>query len=273
MKNMNISRYVSPMAFRSMFQGKRTLQQSKPLDVSTAILAGVSSTALIVLYYNIHNNMCSAIEAERRPIQYSPNATSLLLQYMHFCRRSVTRCDVPSEDSESVMPQVATAVHYSEAYDPDLDLDSSGYTEEERFYQCVSYHRSLLHDYDRRWGQGKSYTFPDGAVQSLSSRKSSSKSVVHHHNDTKTGWPRNIPTADEVTGLECDLFYCQRSPEYQSNIGFCQSTKFRIASYYVSSQNNDKCSQREKGFRVIKELAEQGYPDAMCFYGMFIQLF
>ncbi len=172
---------------------------------------------------------------------------------------TTAQCDTTGnmDDSETILPHVATAVqHYSEAYDPDLDLDSSGYTEEERFYQCVSYHRSLLHDYNRRWGQQQQQQQQHGRCSDTTT--------------TASTWPRNVPHMDEVAALECDLFYCQRSPEYQNDIGFCQSTKFRIASYYVSSQNNhDTYTRREKGFRVIKELAEQGYPDAMCLYGTY----
>ena len=269
MKGTNISRYVSPLAYRRMFHGRKVLQQSNRIDLSTAIMAGFSSTTLIVLYYTIKNkyNMRSSIETELRPTQCSSQANSLVPYRDH--RRIVTQCDVNTEDLENVVPQFTAAVHYSEAYDPDLDLDSSGYTEEERFYQCVSYHRSLLHDYDRRWGQKKYYTLSDVNTQNVSSRNAGSTSEVRHQIDAKTGWPRNVPYVDEINGLECDLLYCQRSPEYRNDIRFCHSTKFRVASYYVSSQNmHDKCSQRDKGFRVIKELAEQGYPDAMCLCGM-----
>jgi hypothetical protein len=252
------------MAYRRMFHGQRATQQSNRPSVS--MTAGVGSTTLLVLHYCIQYNDNSDVEVKHHPAKHSSKSRSIL-KYKTY-RRSETRCDAPhAEDSETVVPQVTTAVHYSEAYDPDLDLDSSGYTEEERFYQCVSYHRSLLHDYDRRWGQGKCYTLSDADMQGFSNRDANGTSKAHHHNDTKTRWPRNVPSADEVTGLECDLFYCQRSPDYQQDVRFCQSTTFRIASYYVSSQNHNKHSQKEKGFRVIKELAEQGYPDAMCLYG------
>jgi hypothetical protein len=263
---MNISRYVSPLTCGRVFQGQKAVHRSSRNDVSKIILVGLSSTTLLVLHYSNQGNIDSALKAKHRPAQCLAKAKTLLK-----CRNyriSETRCDAPKEDVETVEPQVTTAVHYSEAYDPDLDLDSSGYTEEERFYQCVSYHRSLLHDYDRRWGQGKCYSQSDVDEQGFSTRNAYSKSKVHNYINTKSGWPRNVPNADEVAGLECDLFYCQRSPEYQNDIRFCQSTKFRIASYYVSSQNgHNKSVQREKGFRVVKELAGQGYPDAMCLYG------
>jgi hypothetical protein len=269
---MNASRYVSPLAYRRIFQGKRTLHQS---SATTATIAGISSTTLIVLYYITQHDMNSGTEREHRATQKLSNASSFV-QHSDY-RRTETRCDSTMEDSDNIIPHVSTAVHYSEAYDPDLDLDSSGYTEEERFFQCVSYHRSLLHDYDRRWGKGqRRYTLSDDDIQNLSNRNGGSKAKVHHQNDqndTALRWPRSIPSSEEVAALECDLFYCQRSPEYRKDIRACQSIKFRIASYYVSSQNSaNKCSQREKGFRVIKELAEQSYPDAMCLYGMYIQL-
>ena len=268
---MNVSRYVSPLVYRRICQGKRTLHQASASTKTT--IAGMCSTTLIVLCYSTQYNMNLVAETDHQTTQSPSNLSSSLQNWDY--RRRETRCDSTTEDADYVAPHISTAVHYSEAYDPDLDLDSSGYTEEERFYQCVSYHRSLLHDYDRRWGQGRSYTLPDYEIQSLSNKNSChSTSKVHHQNDAATRWPRNIPSGEEVAALECDLFYCQRSPEYHKDMRACQSTKFRIASYHVSSQNNvNKCNQQEKGFRFIKELAEQGYPDAMCLYGMCNQLF
>ena len=274
MQSMKISRHAVPsFAGRRIFQGNkgRTLtsnhhpqqyrefnvastvtgpQQYREFNVASTVtgVCAATSTTLMVFYYYYSCCHSSSSSSSGRMETKLPRSLNQ--------GRTTTQCDNTTgtggsiDDCEPTLPHVGTAVqHYSEAYDPDLDLDSSGYTEEERFYQCVSYHRSLLHDYNRRWGQQQ-----------------------QQQSDTTTTstWPRNIPHTEEVAALECDLFYCQRSPEYHNDIGFCHSTKFRIASYYVSPQNNhDTYTRREKGFRVIKELAEQGYPDAMCLYGTY----
>jgi hypothetical protein len=69
-----------------------------------------------------------------------------------------------------------------------------GYTEPERFFQCLEYHRSLLDDYKRRW-------VDDEKKNTASASPSSSSS-----------WPKKIPTAPEIRPLELDLRFCQRSP-------------------------------------------------------------
>lgn len=150
--------------------------------------------------------------------------------------------------------------HYADAADQGYD-DESGYTEAERFWGCIDYHRSLLHDYNRRWGPG----IP---VLEATDSSSSDGETITTRNDTVANlsaqWPRTIPTTTELSALECDLRYCERSPNYVNHIGICQDVKFRIASYYTTQ--NDEESQR-LGFRTVKELAEQGHPDAMCYYG------
>jgi hypothetical protein len=198
----------------------------------------------------------------------------------------MVRCDAVV--SEPQLPETSVT-HYSEMYDADLDDDSSGYTEEDRFYECVTYHRSLLHDYLRRWGprpyQLEDETAKDSDKTATTSSEtssddgnSSSIETTEAHRQvsaqSKSRWPRNVPTAQEVTALECDLVFCERNPklEGKGNDKACQETKFQIAAYYVSPQNDDRVSQREKGFLVIKELAEQGYADAMCYYGTFLAL-
>jgi len=68
----------------------------------------------------------------------------------------------------------------------------------------------------------------------------------------------------DIKGLEIDLGYCERSPDYRSHP--CQDIKFRVAAFYVQQKGNHKLQQ--KGFKMIKELAEHGHPDGMCLYGM-----
>jgi hypothetical protein len=275
---MNISRHVLFAVNRHQIYGKRSLPQlDLPIRAATTIAATAClSTAVIVFFYTANNKISNNSKAERSSHQ---NSIRIPLRYMDFCQSNRTRCDSITEDTTPINTQVT--VHYSEAYDPDLDTDSSGYSEAERFYQCVTYHRSLLHDYIRRWGDGTIH--PSSQVDEAISIKTDHNNPdsntfnnsiaknTQYHTDTSSRWPRNVPHPNEVKALECDLVFCERSPEYQKDVRVCQSTKFLIASYYVSQYNNtDRYSQREKGFKVVKELAEQGYPDAMCLYGTLI---
>jgi hypothetical protein len=120
-------------------------------------------------------------------------------------------------------------------------LDSSGYTESERFYQCLEYHRALRNDYHRRWTEG-----PESHAPS---------------------WPLNIPKASDIPALELDLRFCERSPSYRDQQGRCQDQQFRIASYYVTQ--NESVEDQKKGFKLVKELAEHGHPNGMCLYGTY----
>ena len=121
-------------------------------------------------------------------------------------------------------------------YDDEDDYET-GYTEAERFFHSLEYHRALLPDYERRW--------------------------LHHHNDRPTDrWPRHVPKSSEITALELDLKFCERHAADEKR---CRDLKFRIASFYVF-RTPDKQLQR-KGFKMLKELAEQGHADGMCLYG------
>lgn len=159
------------------------------------------------------------------------------------------QCDVSSADSQGL--------HYSEN-EQELD-DDSGYTEADRFWQCLDYHRSLLHDYHRRWGPQLVLL-----VESNGSDADSRSLVNDKDANHSAQWPRNIPTSSEVSALEYDLCFCERSPNYCDHIRTCQDKKFRIATYYATQPDEE--SQRQ-GFRFVKELAEQGHPDGMCYYG------
>lgn len=115
----------------------------------------------------------------------------------------------------------------------------TGYTETERFLQCLEYHRSLLFDYSRRWD----IEDPNGS----------------------SVWPRNIPQADEIPALELDLKFCKMSPNYRNNRNVCQNQQFRIAAYYVTQKDDTELQMR--GYKLVKDLAEHGHPDGMCLYG------
>lgn len=114
-------------------------------------------------------------------------------------------------------------------------------TEQERFATCLEYHRMILPDYERRW-----VPF-DGAAQRTK------RSIT---------WPKNLPTSSEINGLEIDLGYCEKSPNYRNNP--CQDIKFRLAAFFVLKGDE---KQKQQGFKMLKELAEHGHPDGMCLYG------
>jgi hypothetical protein len=120
------------------------------------------------------------------------------------------------------------------------------YTEKQRFFQTLEYHRCLLPDYHRRW-EG---TSDDAGAATAEA----------------TAWPRRVPTDKEISALEMDLNFCLKSPDHKENMMACHKQQFRVASYYVL-QHNDPAKQ-QKGYRMVKELAEHGYPDGMCFYGI-----
>jgi len=120
------------------------------------------------------------------------------------------------------------------------DAFLSGYSEPEKFFQSLEYHRSLLADYIRRWQE------------------------VEGKSSESLAWPRNIPREHEIAPLEMDLRFCKRSPKYRDAVKTCEDTQFRIASYYLNQENSE---YQRKGLRMIKELAERGNPDGMCYYG------
>jgi hypothetical protein len=158
--------------------------------------------------------------------------------------------------------------HFAEVLDHEFD-DESGYTEAERFYQCLDYHRSLLSDYTRRWGPKPTSDRP------LASRSSNGAVAgafrlngLNSENSNAAQWPRNIPLAHEVSALECDLRYCQRgsksSSDECSSQRLCQDAKFRIAAFYMAQSQSQS---QQLGFQMLKELAESSHADGMCYYG------
>jgi hypothetical protein len=119
----------------------------------------------------------------------------------------------------------------------------TGHTEVERFIQTLEYNRCLLPNYVRRWETG------DGTPKTVE----------------KTTWPRVIPSASEIPALELDLKFCLKSPSSAEKASACHKHKFRIGSYYVMQKGSQ--TGQIKGYKMIKELAEQGHPDGMCLYG------
>lgn len=137
----------------------------------------------------------------------------------------------------------------------------SGYSEQERFQQCLDYHRALLFDYKRRWQQS-----PDSDKDSVT-------------------WPTHIPSGKDIPALELDLRFCQASPAFRK--ANCHDLQFRIASYFLQLPTSLKSSSKsqedddgeespfaiqrrmKEGYKLVKELAENGHADGMCLYGEF----
>jgi hypothetical protein len=247
---------------------------------NTFAFIGATSAAMLMYAYSsgFDTTLKCPIDSSFRNISSSLSLRRLQPQTQRFdLVRPSNRALCDSLVDESPTPgNKAAKFHFSEVNDPELDSDISGYSEAERFYECVTYHRSLLHDYDRRWGVGSlsplSVDMTSNSDEHINLKRVSNASDewnLYTQAVTTSRWPRNVPCCHEVSAMECDLVFCERSPEYRKDIRVCQSTKFRIAAYYASLQNGDQNSRRENGFRVIKELAEQGYPDAMCYYGTY----
>lgn len=133
---------------------------------------------------------------------------------------TISSCEISLEDDDQQVP--------------------TGYTESDRFRDCLEYHRSLLPDYTRRW-------VPTDVKK-----------------PGRTTWPKNVPSKDEVKDLETDFSFCQRSPRYRNNDRTCQNLQFRIASYYLQEENPE---HQQLGYKLVKQLAESGHPDGMCLYG------
>ena len=68
-----------------------------------------------------------------------------------------------------------------------------------------------------------------------------------------------------------DYRFCKRSPNYRDKDRSCQDLQFRIGAYYVTAFKDNQELQM-KGYRMIKELAEHGHPDGMCYYGKVLSL-
>eukprot|EP00523_Entomoneis_sp_CCMP467_P005543 CAMPEP_0168748004 /NCGR_PEP_ID=MMETSP0724-20121128/15951_1 /TAXON_ID=265536 /ORGANISM="Amphiprora sp., Strain CCMP467" /LENGTH=494 /DNA_ID=CAMNT_0008795817 /DNA_START=154 /DNA_END=1635 /DNA_ORIENTATION=+ len=120
-----------------------------------------------------------------------------------------------------------------------------GYTESDRFIEVLRFHRSLLPDYIDRW-------------------------IINNNNHpTKTmSWPTNVPSAQDIHSLQMDFHFCQRSPNYRNMTQTCQDLQFRIACYWLSTATSPE--NQQKGFHLIKDLAERGHADGMCYYGILL---
>lgn len=132
-----------------------------------------------------------------------------------------------------------------EQYEDDEDDYDTGYTEADRFFHSLEYHRSLLPDYERRWLRAC-------GVHEIPTKRQRER------------WPKHVPKASEIPALELDFKFCQKSLEFQDDIKKCQDLQFKIASFLIRQDDED---DQRKGFKMLKELAESSHPDGMCLYG------
>lgn len=127
----------------------------------------------------------------------------------------------------------------------------TGYTEAERFYQCLEYHNTLLPDYERRWLDTTDHEeHPPTEIQQ------------------KEIWPRRVPVESEIPALELDLQFCLRNLTFRKGKEErrkCENLKFRIASFLIQPERD--AYQQRRGFKILKDLAESSHPDGMCLYG------
>ena len=148
------------------------------------------------------------------------------------------------------LPHVSES-HYSSC-EGLLEVETAfprNFNESDRFFQVLEYHRTLLADYMKRWGDAEP------------------------PQDGHKSWPRKVPHQSEISALEMDYTFCKRSPNYRNKDRACQDLQFRIGSYYITKyQGTDNGEMQMKGYKMIKDLAEQGHPDGMCYYGTTLQI-
>ena len=175
------------------------------------------------------------------------------------CPIHTVRCDAKEDigDSNAEDGEEEQLLPLEDNGEDSNELDS-GYTEAERFSQCLEYHRSLLFDYYRRWGEA------DTVEDEVEDEQGESALKTKPSETDLNSWPRRVPTDSEINALETDLKFCLRDANQKENSGSCHNLQFRIAAYYLAQ--DDPFAQRT-GFKKLKSLAEQGHPDAMCYYG------
>ena len=161
--------------------------------VAGGVLATVSLVALTE--YLIRSN-----ETGSDPGHVCNNLPSRLAELGFFFTSSRNRS--PERDFSHTNSWLCTTTRcddgllYAEKDFPD------GYSEAERFFEVLAYHRSLLPDYVHRWSKRSSRTY-------------------------HARWPRNVPSTEEISSLELDLRFCSRSPNYRDATSACQDLQFR----------------------------------------------
>lgn len=175
---------------------------------------------------------------------------------------TTTKCDEDNDNGEILGRE-----------EPEEEInDGSGYSESERFYYALQYYSQLLPEYERLW---VSINTADGRMSNRNDNNDNSNHHHHHQPGSEPSWPRNIPKSNQIPALVIDLEFCRNSRTYDDNPRRCQDQQFKVASFYIfqhdPSDNEDASTtideQKKKGYRMIKELAENGHPDGMCLLG------
>lgn len=127
-------------------------------------------------------------------------------------------------------------------------------TEQQRFDRTLAYHRAKIAEYRSRW----EYKMPgsESSASTLTSTVTPSRS-----------WPDDIPPDDMLPMLLNDIQYCARSPNFRSDTEYCNRLRFRVASALIVQFDEE---QQKLGLEMLRNLAENGYCDAMTYYGMFL---
>ena len=125
-------------------------------------------------------------------------------------------------------------------------------TEQERFESTLAHHRAKIAEYRSRW----EYKMP---------RVASSTSTLTSTVTPSRSWPEDVPPDDMLSMLMKDIKYCSRSPNFRSDKEYCSRLRFRVASALIIQFDE---AQQQLGLNMLKSLAENGYCDAMTYYGM-----
>lgn len=112
-------------------------------------------------------------------------------------------------------------------------------SEEERFKALLNFHKIRKNEYKRMWSES------DNISQNI----------------------LRLPLESELPSLEFELKLCKRSPS--NDASYCNDLQFKIASVLLQSMRE---SEAIRGRLLMKELAERGYPDGMCGYGLCLML-
>ena len=163
------------------------------------------------------------------------------------CRNAETNVDLRTSLLSALPSTNNQARTTCESSSSSIDYEQL-YPEAEEFREVLEYYRQQLPWYRKQW--------------------SGNKSPISSH------WPRNIPNDAETSALEMDVKFCKRNAQLASDDTAakaakknCQDLQFRIASNYVRSKDEAK---QFRGYKLLKELAEQEHADGMCLYGIIL---
>ena len=113
------------------------------------------------------------------------------------------------------------------------------FEESERFEQTLQYHQRHLDMYRGKWDWKQN---PKSRIPTAS-------------------WPFDVPSSEDVGMIQSEMKYCNQSPNFRSDKEYCDTIRFRVASYLLPNEET-----AEEALSILKDLAERGHPDGMCLY-------